>query len=267
VCAGHEIQIGAPGGGRDAALHGERIALLASALSGRVARAVAIATLPTLIRSDDLPATDGGRPVLGIGHDSLRPVAVAPEGIFVVTGSLGSGRSTAMRTIIRNVLRACPDAAFHLLSARAGELADAADWSALAASPDAATALAERLAALLDAPEPDRAGGTVIVIEGVGDFDGLTADSAIARLIAVARRTRVMVIAETDTVTGAGAWAIHAQLKAARSGVVLQPEEGDGMGIFRVQFPRIRRSEFPVGRGILVTAGRMERVQVALTER
>ncbi len=266
VCGGHEVQVGVPGGGTDTAHHGARTALLASALEGRVANTPPVARLPELIRSDDLPPTNDGDVVLGLGHETLRPVAIALDGIFVVTGPLGSGRSTTMRTIIRNARKARPAADFYLLSVRRGELEDTEQWTASAASPDSANALAERLAGGLEASRTDPLKGAIVVVEGVGDFEGLAADSAVARLIGVARRTGVVVIAETDTVTGAAAWAIHGQLKAARSGIVLQPEEGDGMAIFRMQFPRVRRSEFPLGRGILVSAGRMERVQVAHTE-
>ncbi len=267
VCRGHEVQVGVPGGGRDAALHGERIAQLGSVLGGRVPATPPIATLPTLVRSDELPAVENGCAVLGLSHETLRPVTITLDGIFVVTGPLGSGRSTAMRTVIRNSRSSSPGAEFYLFSVRDGELADAVDWTGSSASPEAAGALADRLVTSLEARDSRPVGGVVIVIEGAGDFEGMAADNSVSRLIAVARRTGAVVIAETDTVTGAGAWAIHGQLKAARSGIVLQPEEGDGMGIFRVQFPRVRRSEFPLGRGILVSGGRLERVQVAATER
>ncbi len=71
-------------------------------------------------------------------------------------------------------------------------------------------------------------------------------------------------IVEADTVTASSAWQVFAELKTARAGIVLQPEEGDGFALFRVQFPRVTRADFPVGRGIFVTAGRLSRVQVAL---
>ena len=46
--------------------------------------------------------------------------------------------------------------------------------------------------------------------------------------------------------------------------VVLQPDESDGWAIFKVQFPRVTRADFPVGRGILFSSGRISRVQVAI---
>jgi S-DNA-T family DNA segregation ATPase FtsK/SpoIIIE len=266
MSGGRELQIGAPGGTADTAVHVERIALLASALEGRVESAPPIARLPRCIPSTDLPATDGDRVVIGLGHKTLKPVSISLDGIFVVTGPPGSGRSTAMRTIVRNARSARPAAAFHLLSVRQGELVDEPHWGESAVSPGSARAVSERLVGLFEGDEPVSGTDIVIVIEGATDFEG-DADSATARLIGVARRSGAVVIAETDTVTGSGAWAVHGQLKAARSGIALQPDEADGIGLFRVQFPRVRRSEFPVGRGILVNDGHISSVQVGLSER
>jgi S-DNA-T family DNA segregation ATPase FtsK/SpoIIIE len=76
----------------------------------------------------------------------------------------------------------------------------------------------------------------------------------------------VPVLAEADTVTAPSAWQLYAELKTARAGIVLQPEETDGLGLFRTPFPRVKRSDFPVGRGILVDSGRLTRVQVAVPD-
>jgi S-DNA-T family DNA segregation ATPase FtsK/SpoIIIE len=262
----HEIQVGVPGGGRDVAVHGRRLSELARALNGRVRVAPPIARLPLLVRGDELPTTVDGRTVVGLGHETLSPVPVEPEGIFVVTGPLASGRTTAMRTIVRNTRAARPGTPFYLLSVSEGGLADELHWTASSSSPASACELAEKLAASFASLQNAGRAGPTIVIEDAGNFEGLPADAAVARLIGVARRAGAFVLAETDTATGSGAWAIHGQLKGARSGIVLQPDEGDGMSIFRLDFPRIRRSDFPVGRGILVSAGRHERVQVAYTE-
>ena len=75
------------------------------------------------------------------------------------------------------------------------------------------------------------------MVDNVGDFEGLPAEGAVARLIKAARRAGVPVIAETDTVTAASAWQIYSELKTARAGIVLQPEETDGLSLFRTPFP------------------------------
>jgi S-DNA-T family DNA segregation ATPase FtsK/SpoIIIE len=56
-------------------------------------------------------------------------------------------------------------------------------------------------------------------------------------------------------------------IKAARRGVVLQPETIDGEIVLKVPFPRLARGEFPVGRGILAQRGKLVRVQFPLVVR
>ena len=51
---------------------------------------------------------------------------------------------------------------------------------------------------------------------------------------------------------------------AGRHGLLLQPEQQDGDNVLRTTLPRVRRAEFPPGRGIYVRAGRNRTVQVAL---
>jgi S-DNA-T family DNA segregation ATPase FtsK/SpoIIIE len=132
---------------------------------------------------------------------------------------------------------------------------------------DTAAALADRLVAELDASPGARGQPPLIVVEGVGDFEGLPAEGHVVRLLKAARRAGAPVLVEADTVTSPAAWQLFAELKTARAGIVLQPEETDGAVLFRTPFPRVSRGDFPVGRGLLVEAGRATRVQVALPPR
>jgi S-DNA-T family DNA segregation ATPase FtsK/SpoIIIE len=106
------------------------------------------------------------------------------------------------------------------------------------------------------------------VVEDIAGFAGTAAEARIADLIAVARRTRVPVIAEAEaeTVTGPGAWQLFNELKTARAGIALQPDESDGVPLLRTHFPGATRAGFPPGRGILVAAGRAQRVHVAFPD-
>lgn len=186
-------------------------------------------------------------------------------GMFVVSGPFGSGRTTAMTTIIRAIGSTRPETRLYLIVARRSELASAIEWADSSRDADEAELLATRLSTMLEGPTAERDTEIVIVVENVGDFEGLPAESAVARLLKAARRADVPVIVEADTVTAASAWQIFTELKTARAGIVLQPEETDGVSLFRVQFPRVTRADFPVGRGIFVAAGRLSRVQVAVS--
>ena len=54
------------------------------------------------------------------------------------------------------------------------------------------------------------------------------------------------------------------QVKAAREGLILQPDPESGQGLLKTPLGRIHRNEFPVGRGIYISAGQVRIVQVAM---
>ncbi len=254
---GLEVQFALPGG--ETELSGQ-IAHIEKLAAGIVEVADPIARLEEHIPWASLPATVEAGPVFGVADDDLQPVGI-PAGLFVVTGPFQSGRSTAMRTAITATLAAFPGIPSYLLSARPGVLEDAAEWTDSALYAEDADLLAARLAAVLGTEET----GALIVVEASSEFEGTPAEGAVARLLKASRRNpHVRCLIETDTITAGAAWQLYTELKTARAGIVLQPEESDGAGIFRVPFPRATRADFPVGRGFYVNAGRVRRVQVAL---
>jgi len=261
---GHEVQLAVPGGTADLTAQSTWVETLAARLrAAGVGAATGVERLAVHIPLADLPAQVAGRPTLGVSDESLEPVGVPLDGLFVVTGPFGSGRTTTMTTILQSVRATRPDLRPYLLVGRRSALSDVTDWAELSTDADEAEALAVRLATILEQPATPGSTDLLIVVENVGDFEGLPAEGAVARLIKAARRAGVPVIAETDTVTAASAWQIYSELKTARAGIVLQPEETDGLSLFRTPFPRVTRSDFPPGRGLLVDAGRAIQVQVA----
>jgi len=261
---GHEVQLAVPGGTADLTVQSTWVEELAARLrAAGVDGATGVERLAVHIPLADLPAQVAGRPTLGVSDESLEPVGVPLDGLFVVTGPFGSGRTTTMTTILQSVRATRPDLRPYLLVGRRSALSDVTDWAELSTDADEAEALAVRLATILEQPATPGSTDLLIVVENVGDFEGLPAEGAVARLIKAARRAGVPVIAETDTVTAASAWQIYSELKTARAGIVLQPEETDGLSLFRTPFPRVTRSDFPPGRGLLVDAGRAIQVQVA----
>lgn len=270
IVDGHEVQLAVVGGTQDLAVQARRVEELAARLrSVSVPETAPIERLPTRIPLADLPSTVDKRPTLGIDGETLEPVGLPMHGLFVVTGPFGSGRTTAMTTAVRAIRRAHPDRRPYLIVARRSALADATSWEETSIGPNAAgpipePSLIERLAARLEESPQTERDSTFIVIESVGDFEGLPTEAQVVRLLKAARRAGVTVLAEADTVTAPSAWQLYAELKTARAGIVLQPEESDGLGLFRVPFPRVTRAEFPVGRGILVVAGSLSRVQIAV---
>jgi S-DNA-T family DNA segregation ATPase FtsK/SpoIIIE len=102
------------------------------------------------------------------------------------------------------------------------------------------------------------------VIEAPGDFTGTAAENALQDLVKAARTAGQLVVAEGETQSLQGSWGLVSAVRFSRRGIVLQPDQTDGDSLFRTSFPRVRRADFPRGRGLLVQDGRSQRVQVAL---
>ena len=56
---------------------------------------------------------------------------------------------------------------------------------------------------------------------------------------------------------------LREQVKFSRAGIALAPESNDGQ-IFRTAFPRVNRANFPAGRGLFVSGGRVTSVQIGV---
>ncbi len=113
--------------------------------------------------------------------------------------------------------------------------------------------------ALRDAPERS----WLVIIEGPADLVNTSADIVLQDLVKTARRSGQLVVAEGDTQSMSGSWPLQQAVRFSRRGLALQPDQADGDLVFRTPFPRIRRADFPQGRGLLVSEGRVQRVQVA----
>jgi len=98
----------------------------------------------------------------------------------------------------------------------------------------------------------------------VGEFLSTDADMPLQNLIKACRSVGVFVMAEGATSDVSGSWPLLQGIKASRHGLVLQPDQPDGDVLFKTAFPRVRRADFPPGRGLYVRQGRAVRVQVAM---
>ena len=105
-----------------------------------------------------------------------------------------------------------------------------------------------------------------VVIEAVNEFLSTAADAPLTAMIKTLTRLGHVVIAEGETSVLGGAWPLLNAVKAARTGLALQPEQGDGAMVYKTDFPRSRRGDFPPGRGLLVEGGKVRLLQVALPE-
>jgi S-DNA-T family DNA segregation ATPase FtsK/SpoIIIE len=103
----------------------------------------------------------------------------------------------------------------------------------------------------------------LLVVESPPELLGTPFDLDLQDLTKLVR-SRGWVVSEGETQPMAGSWPLLQALRSSRRGIVLQPDQTDGDLLFRTQFPRLRRADFPTGRGLLVREGRTWKVQVAL---
>ncbi|KRC54961.1 MULTISPECIES: FtsK/SpoIIIE domain-containing protein [unclassified Nocardioides] len=262
VIDGYEGQIAILGGSGNVADQSAAVTALATAIRGTGRPDVPpVASLPTEYSAADLPPTVGALPVLGIEDEGLTLIGFDPVGTFLLGGGPGSGRSNALAVMVGSLRRARPDMRLHYLGNRRSALVGSQPWSASAATLDEVVDLAKQLSGELAASDDPP---SAVVIEGLADFQSTPADAAIVELVKTIRRSGHFVLAESETSTWGSSWPIFGEIKAGRRGLLLQPDAIEGDTILRTSFPRVSRSEFPVGRGFLVQGGRAVRVQLPI---
>jgi S-DNA-T family DNA segregation ATPase FtsK/SpoIIIE len=201
--------------------------------------------------------------VLGISDVDLGPIGFDPTGVFLLGGPPASGRSNALRWLVESVGKAAATTTYYLGNQRS-ELANAPGWAGVARTLDEVGELARTVTAEVAAAKDEPK--IVVVIEGIGDFLSTAADSALVELIKAMKRSNHLLVAEAETAAWNSSWPLLAEVKAARTGLLLQPETMEGEMILRTAFPRVARADFPTGRGFLVARGKVVRVQLPIAE-
>ena len=259
VVGGLDVQLAVTGGSDVVGAQEARLAAISAQLGdlpGGVAEG--IPTLPQRIALSDLPAAVSGRPTIGLSEAEIAPIGIPTSGVLPVLGGPGSGRTTAIRTILAALRRKDPALEVTVLSPH-DELEATVPGSTAVLGASASDDRARELAADLPA-------GRVILVDRAADFEGGLAEAGIAALLKAARRSKALVIVDCDPATLAGAWQIAAEVKTARAALYLRPDESDGFGLFRVTFPGAHRAAAPVGRGWLIENGDVAQLQVAVPE-
>ena len=261
---GLETQVAVLGGSTNAADQFDALHRLAQAIGEqRPVSAPAVRSMPTTVTFDELPSNVNGQLVLGVSETDLDAIGFADDGVLLVGGGPGSGRSNALAALVEAVRRAQPLRSMYYLGNRRSDLSTRGSWNGIATTPDAVADLAKRLADELGAEYSSPA---VVIIESIADFQGTPADAAIVTLARIARRSSHLLIAESETATWNSSFPLFAEIKAGRRGLLLQPETIEGDIILKTAFPRISRSEFPPGRGMYAAGGKAVRVQIPLVQ-
>jgi S-DNA-T family DNA segregation ATPase FtsK/SpoIIIE len=262
---GREVQVAIFGGVAEPTGQAHALALLADAFRrAGTMEAPAVASLPDRIDIGDLPPTHEDLAVIGLSDETLGPFGLDRSTSLLVTGPPGSGRSTALTTIAEALRRADPATELIYLGQLRSPVLTGVAWTQSAVGAAAVAELASSLAEGLRTSEEPRAPMAVIV-DGISDFLSTEADMPLQDLLKACRSAGVFVVAEGPTGEVGGSWPLLQLVKGSRHGIILQPDQLDGDVLFKTPFPRVKRADFPVGRGLYVRQGTTVRIQVAVT--
>jgi S-DNA-T family DNA segregation ATPase FtsK/SpoIIIE len=220
-----------------------------------------IGSLPTEYPAADLPNDLDGSPVLGISDVDLAPLAFEPSGVFLLGGGPYSGRTNGLLWLVGSLERALDRPRMFYLGNRRSPVAALRVWERSATSLDDIAALAKELNAELSEVENERC---VVVIEGLAEAVSSIADGPLLELVKTVKRSDHFLVAESETSTWTSSWPLLNEVKSARRGLLLQPDAIEGDTIMRTAFPRVKRADFPPGRGLFVHAGKVVTVQLPL---
>lgn len=264
MCDGIEIQVAVLGGSSDLLDQDVAVTSFASAMR-RAGASIApeIRTLDEEVYLEDLAPQALGRPTFALAADTLSEKGLVPSGTFTVAGPPGSGRTTAMKTIASCIRRWQPDTRLLFFGSKRSDLVGALNWDWSALDIAEAVTLAEKAEQYLG-EAVDGAPPGVVVIENLTDYLQTAADLPLQDMIKRVTANGHLVVSDGEPVPLSGLQQLVQAARASRVGLVLQPEQTDGV-LFRTQFPRVRKSDFPPGRALYVGRGDQPVVvQVAL---
>ena len=264
IVDGFETQLAVLGGTANVAEQTKALEALATRLRAQGAHeAEPVRALPTAFAPGELPAEVAGEPALGLADDTLAPIGFEPVGTFAITGPPQSGKTTAMRAVIDAVRRHDPDVHLFHLAGRRPQLADHAEWTRSAVTPDEVKALARELVDVIG--DPTVPGRYVIAVENVTQFADSEAERPLKELFQAVNRSEHFLVGDADVASLSSGFGFVGDFKAGRRGVALRPDAYDGDAVFKTPFPKVKRSDFPEGRGFFVQNGRATLVQLPLS--
>jgi S-DNA-T family DNA segregation ATPase FtsK/SpoIIIE len=211
-----------------------------------------------------MPDRIGEFPVLGVAEDTLAPREFDPVGTFVVAGPPMSGKTNTLKAIITSMRRLDPEVKLFHFGGRRAQLKEYAPWTRSAVTPDDAKELAKEIAEIaVDETMPVR---LLIVVEDVPQFADSPAEREMKAMFQAINRSDHLLIGDADVTQVTSGFGFIGDFKAGRKGIILKPDAFDGDAVFKVPFPKVKRTDFPDGRGIFVQAGRQVTVQIPLVQ-
>ncbi|MCL1923563.1 MAG: FtsK/SpoIIIE domain-containing protein [Propionibacteriaceae bacterium] len=263
----NEIQIAVLSGTPDTERQATSIDKFAKGMTqAKIKATEGVERLSNFIPMADIPTSLKSLPIMGVAQDSLEPFGFRPTGTFMVAGMPGSGRTTALRWVAHSLHRWNPKIPKYFVGPGRSLLHNEGIWADSGKQEDEIKAMCEDIMPIFERPAPSDDPSAVFIMESLSEFLGSEVENLLVSVIRAARRNGHFVIGETETTGWSSAWPLLSEIRNGRRGVVLQPDQGDGDTLFRVDFPRVQRADFPLGRGIFVDAGKYRTVQIPVPE-
>src|SRR5699024_1677012 len=172
ILDGHEVQVAVHGGDSNVAIQSREVSKLAEAMRrAGVPDAPGIKHLPERVEFSSLRPVVDGRPVLGMADETLAELTYEPRGAFMVTGPMGSGRTTAMLTIATGLKAMDTPMRLVRFSSRRTPLTGLPVWDVEASDPETVRELAGQLRRTVESGTVGE-GRLALFIDGVADFTG-----------------------------------------------------------------------------------------------
>lgn len=260
IIAGNEVQVAVFGGDDSVAGQARAVAELATRMRHKgFPEPEPVARLSEHIDLNTLPSTVSGAPAIGLADETLAPVGILPQGLLMLTGPPGSGRTTALVTLAQAVRRTNPGTRIVHLASSNSAIAKQEVFSDSAVGGSAVVDLVGRLTSSLAFGVDN----LMIVLESVTEFTNGEAENDLANLLKALSGTPAFVVGEAEVSTWGQAWTLAQPFKSARRGLLLAPNGVESDSLLNTPIGIIRRHDFPPGRGVLIEKGKGVWIQVA----
>src|SRR5699024_6590396 len=163
-----------------------------------VPEAPEIKRLPERVEFSSLRPTVGRLPVLGLADETLAELSYEPRGAFMVTGPMGSGRTTAMLTIATGLKAMDEPMRLVRVSSRRTALTGLPIWDVEASDPETVRELAGQLRQTIESGTVGE-GKLALFIDGVADFTGSGVENDLDKLIRASTREGQFVVGENES--------------------------------------------------------------------
>jgi len=251
----NEAQVAVLGGTTNVAEQTKALDQLAETLREQgMPDAPEIRSLPTRISVREMPDQVEGMPVFGIADDTLAPRGFDPVGSFTIVGPPQSGKTNTLRSLVVAMERFDPDVKLFHFGNRRAQLADFRPWVRSAVRPDDEKELAAELVDIVS--DESVTSRIMIVVEEIPHLADGPADRTMRGLLQAINNSDHLLVGEADVSRAGGGSGVLGEWKSPRQGIALKPDSYDGDTLFKVPFGRVKRTDFPDGRGIFVQAGR-----------